>query len=96
MILRSLVEYYKALEEQGKVTAPGWCQAKVAAALDIAVNGELKGIVTLTTEQLRGKKTMEIPSLLKVPEQGVKTSGISPNFLCGNASYFLGLSLIHI
>ncbi len=91
MILRSLVEYYKALEEQGKVTAPGWCQAKVAAALDIAANGELKGIVTLTTEQLRGKKTVEIPSLLKVPEQGVKTSGISPNFLCGNASYFLGI-----
>ncbi|WP_425755263.1 type I-C CRISPR-associated protein Cas8c/Csd1 [Ihubacter sp. rT4E-8] len=91
MILQSLVEYYKGLEEEGKVTAPGWCQAKVAMALELSESGELEGVTSMKHDEPRGKKTIEVLPLMKVPEQGVKTSGISPNFLCDNSSYLLGI-----
>ena len=47
MILQSLVQYYEILKQQGKVTEPGWCTAKVSYALDIGKNGELKGVIPL-------------------------------------------------
>ncbi len=91
MILQSLVELYRALERDGKVTGPGWSNAKVAAELDIGIDGKLLGVVSLKIPQQRGKKTVENPQNMKVPEQVTRSSGVAPNYLCDNSSYFLGI-----
>lgn len=90
MNLYPLVKYYEVLAEEGKVTKPGWCSAKVSAALDISTDGELLGVIPLKKEEQRGKKTVEVPQMIKVPEQVTRSSGISPNFLCDNAGNMLG------
>ena len=91
MILQALVKYYECLADAGKVTRPGWCSAKVAASLNISQEGELLGITPLKNEETRGKKTIEVPKSKEVPEQVTRSSGVSPNFLCDNSSYILGI-----
>lgn len=91
MILQSLVELFKSLEKDGKVTGPGWSNAKVAAGLDIDMDGQLLGVVPLKLSEQRGKKHIEVPQIMQVPEQVTRSSGVSPNYLCDNSSYFLGI-----
>ena len=57
MILQALTKHYETLANQGKVSKPGWCRAKVSYALDIDTDGSLLGAITLKQEELRGKKT---------------------------------------
>ncbi len=91
MILQSLVSYYEALAGKGKVAAPGWCQAKVSYAIDLAPDGTLRGIVPLKTEVERGKKKVFAPQNMRVPEMVSRSSGVFANFLCDNAKYILGV-----
>lgn len=91
MILQALVKYYEGLADAGKVTRPGWCSAKVAIGLEISSEGELLGVIPLKNEEVRGKKTVEVPQSKEVPEQVTRSSGVSPNFLCDNSSYILGV-----
>lgn len=91
MILQALVKYYERLADAGKVTRPGWCSAKVAIGLEISSEGELLGVIPLKNEEVRGKKTVEVPQSKEVPEQVTRSSGVSPNFLCDNSSYILGV-----
>lgn len=91
MILQSLVEYYEALERQGKITKPGWCHAKVSFALELSSDGELKRVIPLKQERVKGKKTVWEPQLLKVPEMLTRSSGLAANFLCDNSAYILGV-----
>jgi len=88
MILQSLVGQYDALAEREKVSRIGWSTAKVSYALVLDVQGQLIGILSLKSTSPDGKKTL--PSQLWVPEQAKKSSGVNSNFLCENASYFLG------
>lgn len=89
MILQALVEYYNALAARGKISLPGWCDAKVSYALHIEEDGTLAGVLPLKYRPEGGKK--EIPQILRVPQQVKKTSGVNANFLCENSSYFLGV-----
>lgn len=91
MILQALVNHYETLAEQGKVCRSGWCQAKISYGLNLAKDGNLRGIVLLKTEELRGKKTVQVPQLLTVPQMVARSSGISANFLCDNSKYLLGI-----
>ena len=91
MILQSLVQYYEALEKRGEITRQGWSMAKVSYALDISDEGKLLRIVPLKIPQERGKKTVEVPSPMEVPQMVSRSSGVSSNFLCDNASYMLGI-----
>lgn len=91
MILQALVKYYETLAEQEKVSRQGWCQAKVSYALDIDTGGNLLGIISLKQEEERGKKTVYVPQILEVPEMVARSSGVSPNFLCDNSKYLLGI-----
>lgn len=91
MILQSLVQYYEALERDGKVSRPGWCEAKVSFALDLSAVGELLGVIPLKQQEQRGKKMAEVPQKMKVPEMVSRSSGVSANFLCDNSSYLLGI-----
>lgn len=91
MILQALQEHYEILAEQGKVSRPGWCKAKVSYALDIDKEGNLLGVISTMKETTRGKKTVWEPSSIEVPEMVSRSSGVSANFLCDNSKYILGI-----
>lgn len=91
MILQSLVQYYESLERKGEITRPGWCMAKVAFALELSWDGQLKRVIPLKIEKERGKKMVFEPQLLKVPQMVTRSSGVASNFLCDNSSYLLGI-----
>ena len=76
MILQALVNYYEDLLEQGKVDQEGWCKAKVSYAINLSKEGEITGILTLKEEDMRGKKTIIVPAMVKVPEMVTRSSGI--------------------
>lgn len=91
MILQALTKHYETLANQGKVSKPGWCRAKVSYALDIDTDGSLLGAITLKQEELRGKKTVLAPQAIEVPAMVARSSGVSANFLCDNSKYILGI-----
>lgn len=91
MILQALVKYYENLVEKGKVSREGWCSAKVSYAVNLSSEGKVTAIFSLKEEQERGKKKVEVPSLVTVPEMVVRSSGVSANFLCDNSKYMLGI-----
>lgn len=91
MILQALVRYYETLLKQGKVEEPGWSAAKVSAEIQLDEEGNLLGVLTLQNEVQRGKKTVLTDSLLQVPEVFKRSSGVRPNFLYDNSSYFFGV-----
>lgn len=91
MILQSLVKYYETLLKEGKAAPWGWCRAKVSFALNIGIDGELRGIFSLKQEEKRGKKKILVPSLRQVPQMAVRAFGVSANFLCDNSKYMLGI-----
>lgn len=91
MILQALTEQYEALAEQGKLARPGWSDAKVTFALAINDGGELTQVLSLKTEQMRGKKTVLAPRSMSLPAPVKRTVGIAPNFLLDNSSYILGV-----
>ena len=91
MILQALVKYYESLAEQGKISRVGWCSTKVSYAVNLSSEGNITAIFNLKEEQERGKKKVEVPSLVTVPEMVVRASGVSANFLCDNSKYILGI-----
>lgn len=90
MILQALVQHYEDLAAKGAIAPPGWGPAKVSFALYLDGNGELTRVVSVKTEQTRGKKTALQPQIMRVPEPVKRSSGIAANFLCDNAGYMLG------
>ena len=90
MILQALTEYYRTLENSGQISPLGWGEAKVSYALRIGPEGALEQVVSLQTEQKKGKKTVLRPQIMRLPAPVKRTVGIVPNFLCDNASYLLG------
>jgi CRISPR-associated protein Csd1 len=59
--------------------------------LEITQEGMLLGIHTLFTIEEKGKKTVKVPRILKVPQQLKRSSGIAAQFLCDNSAYLLGI-----
>lgn len=91
MILQALTRYYEVLAREEKVSQKGWCTAKVSYAVNLSKEGKIKNIFCLKTEKVRGKKTVIVPDSMQVPEMVSRSSGVSANFLCDNAKYFLGI-----
>ena len=91
MILQALTDYYQALEQAGKIDAPGWAPVKVSHALLLSEDGTLEQVIDIQTEQLRGKKMVSAPQILSLPAPVKRTVGVAANFLCDNASYLLGI-----
>ena len=91
MILQALTRYYEVLAREEKVSRKGWCTAKVSYAVNLSKEGKIKNIFCLKTEEVRGKKTVIVPDSMQVPEMVSRSSGVSANFLCDNAKYFLGI-----
>lgn len=91
MILRALMDYYEILAKAGEISRPGYCMASVPLALNLKEDGTLIGVMPLKIEAQRGKKTIEVPQKLEVPEQVKKSVNVAANFLSGNSSYVLGI-----
>lgn len=91
MILQALTEYYKTLTDRGEISPPGWGEVKVSYALCIGADGTLEQVVSVQTEQARGKKTVLAPRLMQLPAPVKRSSGVAANFLCDNAGYLLGV-----
>jgi CRISPR-associated protein Csd1 len=94
MILQSLANYYEILvnDSESDISKPGYSKANVSYAANISPEGQLLNIIPLKISVKRGKKTVEIPQAMDVPEQVKKTSAIKSNFLCENAGYFFGIN----
>lgn len=89
MILQALVSYYEALAAKGEIARPGWGTAKVSYALEIDEEGQLLAVHSLKVLSQDGKKVL--PREMQLPERVKRSVGIDPNFLCDNATYFLGV-----
>lgn len=89
MILQSLVSYYEALAAKGQIVGLGWEKVKVSYALELDESGKLLAVIPLKTPSANEKKML--PREMILPARVKKTVGISTNFLCENAAYFLGI-----
>ena len=47
MILQALTDYYRVLEQAGKIDAPGWAPVKVSYALLLSENGTLEQVIDI-------------------------------------------------
>jgi CRISPR-associated protein Csd1 len=94
MILQALNRYYDILarDPQSDVAPPGYSTANVSFGLNLSPQGELLDVFSLLVQAPRGKTMDEKPCRMVVPEQVKRTVGISPNFLCDNNAYVLGIS----
>jgi len=97
MILQALTRYYDILSQdpESAIAPPGYSTVGISFALNISAQGELLDVFSLLLQEQRGKKTVDVPRRMIVPEQAKKTSGISSNFLCENSAYVLGISDKH-
>ena len=91
MILQARTKYYEILASDGKLPKQGYSTAKISFALNLSSSGELLEVFPLKHEEQRGKKSVDVPQEKTVPEQTIRSVDISPNFLCDNSSYLLGL-----
>lgn len=94
MILQALTRYYEILSQDpdSGIAQPGYSAVGVSFALNISDEGDLLNVFPLLEQAQQGKKLVEKPRLMIVPEQVKRSSGISPNFLCDNNAYVLGIS----
>jgi CRISPR-associated protein Csd1 len=94
MILQALYNYYQILRDDPEVeiAEPGYSNAPVSHVLNLSQKGDLLDILPLFTPVQTGKKTVERPRRMNVPEQIKRSVNISANFLCDNAVYVLGLT----
>lgn len=93
MILQALVQHYEDLASKGKLSKPGWDKARVSYALRIDQTGKLLAIEDIRLQEEKGKKLVMSPAIMVLPQMVKRSSGVSSNFLCDNASYMLGLDI---
>lgn len=95
MILQALARYYDILscDPESGVAPSGYSAIGISYGLNISAKGELLDVFPLFTPEQRGKKMVDVPRRMNVPEQ-VKRSGIHPipNFLWDNGAFVLGVS----
>ena len=94
MLLQALARYYDILlnDPDVEIAPLGYSETGVSYALNIAADGELLDVLPLFEQVQRGKKTVEAPRTMFVPEQFKRSSGLKANFLCDNPAYVLGTS----
>lgn len=94
MLLQALTRYYEILaqDEESDIAPPGYSVTPVSFALNLSLDGQLLDVLPLVSLQAQGKKMVERPRRLRVPEQVKRSSGISANFLYDSCAYVLGIS----
>lgn len=94
MILQSLDRYYNILAKDPDIPIArfGYSTIGISFALNIDFDGELLDIFPQFRQEMRGKKSVDVPKPMVVPEQAKRTVGVVANFLWDNATYVLGIS----
>ncbi|NLG99049.1 MAG: type I-C CRISPR-associated protein Cas8c/Csd1 [Chloroflexi bacterium] len=95
MILQALNRYYEMLaaDPESGIASYGYSTAAVSFELVLSPDGELLGITHLFQTEQQGKKLVERPLNMIVPEQPKRSgSAPPPYFLCDNPKYVLGVS----
>ena len=94
MILQALTRYYDILSKdpESDIAPPGYSTVGISFALNISAQGELLDVFQLFEQVQMGKKTVEKPRRMILPEQVKRASNIAANFLCDNSTYVLGIS----
>ncbi len=100
MILQALTRYYDILSaeanesEDSNIAQPGYSVANVSYALNLSTQGDLLDIFPLSQQVQRGKKMVDKPLSMIVPEQAGRSGRTPPAyFLCDNNAYILGISV---
>lgn len=96
MILQALVRYYDILLQSPDPPVPpyGYSTQGVSFALNISREGEILDIIPLYEMVQRGRREVERPRTMFVPEQFSNRAGTKPhpNFAYDNATFILGIS----
>jgi CRISPR-associated protein Csd1 len=99
MILQALYSYYEILSSEenedgeSNIAQPGYSVANVSYALNISTQGDLLDVIPTPRQVQRGKKTVDRPQSMIVPEQPGRSGKTPPAyFLCDNNAYVLGIS----
>ncbi|WP_106766165.1 type I-C CRISPR-associated protein Cas8c/Csd1 [Paenibacillus faecalis] len=88
MILQALYQRYIDLSQDpgSGISKRFFSMADVAFVLEIELDGSLSRILDIREQ--KGKRL--VPVKMNVPEQGAKSSGIKPFFLCDKLEYLIG------
>lgn len=94
MILQALNRYYEILANDAdtEIAPLGYSTVGVSFALNISAAGELLDILPQFSQEQRGKKLVEVPRQMALPQQVKRSVNIAANFLSDNCAYVLGLS----
>ncbi len=91
MILQALVKHYEDLLEKGEIPRPGWGTARVSYALNLDREGNIVDLIPQKVSKVKGKKTVYEARNIIVPQPAKRSVDITPNFLCDNSTYVLGV-----
>ena len=94
MILQALNHYYDILLRDSDIEIPafGYSTVGVSFALNISAEGDLLDVLPQFKQEQRGKKMVEVPRPMALPQQVKRSANVAPNFLWDNSAYVLGLS----
>ena len=90
MMLKALTDYYEVLAKKGKVEKQGWSKLNVSYGVVIDEEGTVQNIVPLFVKAERGKKLVDVPMNIAVPEHVKRAVNIAANYLCDNSTYIFG------
>lgn len=94
MILQSLARYYDILADDPEtdIAPRNFSLANVSFAVVLSREGDLISLLSLFEEVPRGKRMVERPKRMFVPQHVKRSSGVKSNFLCDNSAYVFGIS----
>ena len=94
MILQALTRYYDILsnDPDSDIAPPGYSAIGASFALNLSAKGELLDVFPLFEQVQRGKKLVEKPRRMIVPEQVKRSVNVAANYLWDNCVYVLGFS----
>jgi len=86
-ILQSLDKYYDRMAERGDADPPGYSRKSIDLCIWLNVDGSIADVNDLN--DYTGKKP--VARRLTVPQEVIRTSGVSSNFLWDKTAYALGI-----
>lgn len=87
-VLQSLDKYYDRMAERGDADPPGYSRKSIDLCIWLNADGSIANVNDLN--DYTGKKP--VARRLTVPQEVVRTSGVSSNFLWDKTAYALGIS----
>jgi len=87
-VLQSLDKYYGRLAARGDADPPGFSRKSIDVCIWLNEDGVIANVTDLN--DYSGKKP--VPKRLAVPQEVIRTSGVSSNFLWDKTAYTLGIA----